>query len=71
VVHAVWNGATEVARWDVVDADGDGHRPVASSEWNGLDTAIPVAAFLRSVVVVARDRAGRAVAGSQVTAVGQ
>jgi hypothetical protein len=63
VVHAVWNGATEVARWDVVaaasDGGGDDRRPVASASWNGLDTSIQVGEFLQSVLVIARDRAGR------------
>ena len=39
-VHAIWNGATEVARWIVV---GGRHarrlRRSASADWNGLDTA--------------------------------
>jgi hypothetical protein len=68
VVEAVWNGATEVARWDVVDASG--HRdPVASADWNGLDTTISVGEFLSSVVVVAKDRAGREIGRSAVTPV--
>jgi hypothetical protein len=78
VVHAIWNGATEVARWEVLDADGDdasGHadrddrRPVASADWNGLDTAIQTDAYLRSVVVIARDHAARAIGRSAVTLV--
>ena len=73
VVHAVWNGATEVARWDVVapaggEDRGDGRR-VASAPWNGLDTGIQVGEFLQSVVVVARDRAGREVGRSAATPV--
>ena len=72
VVHAIWNGATEVARWDVVAGAGedrdDRHR-VASTPWNGLDTSIQVGEFLQSVVVVARDRAGRELGRSAVTAV--
>ena len=65
VVRAVWNGATEVARWDVLDAD----HLVATAEWNGLDTTIQVEEPLRSVVVVARNRAGVELGRSAVTAI--
>jgi hypothetical protein len=85
-VHAIWNGATEVARWEVLDGsaiandrgdgpgaqNGDDHYgafPVASGPWSGLDTVIPVTAPLSSVVVVARDRAGRLLGRSSVTPV--
>jgi hypothetical protein len=71
LVHAVWNGATEVAQWDVVRGGRDEHRPLVSSPWNGLDTTIQVGAFLESVAVVARDRAGRELARSEVTPVAQ
>ena len=70
VVHAIWNGATEVARWDVVDAagdrqwHGDGLRRVASGAWNGLDTIISVNEILHSVAVVARDSEGREIGRS-------
>jgi hypothetical protein len=76
VVHAIWNGATEVAQWDVLEASthGDGdrydrHRAVASAQWNGLNTAIQIDEPLRSIVVVARDREGRVIGRSAVTAV--
>jgi hypothetical protein len=73
VVHAVWNGATEVARWEVLEGSGerfrDFLRPVASADWNGFDTAIPVNGQLQSVVVVAKDRFGRTIGQSAVTAV--
>jgi hypothetical protein len=73
VVHAIWNGATEVARWDVVAPEGnddrDNRHPVASAPWNGLDTSIQVGEFLQSVAVVARDRAGRELGRSAVTLV--
>jgi hypothetical protein len=76
IVHAVWNGATEVAHWEVVDAsggDGDGDRDdrrrVASADWNGLDTTIQIDEPLTSVAVVARNRDGRVIGRSTVTAV--
>jgi hypothetical protein len=75
VVHAVWNGATEVARWEVIDGSGDGdhdrddrHR-VGSADWNGLNTAIQVDEPLTSVVVVAKNREGRTLGRSVVTPV--
>ena len=80
VVHAIWNGATDVARWDVLDAsedsdkgdDGNDRRHhgdrhvVSSAEWNGLDTTIQVDGFLPSIVVVARDREGHRIGQSAV-----
>ena len=65
-VHAIWNGATEVARWEVLDRRG---REVEFAAWNGLDTPIEVGEYLRSVVVVARDRNGRELGRSAVTPV--
>jgi hypothetical protein len=69
VVHAVWNGATEVARWEVLEPSRRGPRLVGSAEWNGLDTAIPVGEYLHAVVVVAKDHAGREIGRSEVTPV--
>ena len=77
IVHAIWNGATEVARWDVLDAsgragegEGDERRPcVGSAAWNGLDTTIVIDRSLTSVRAIARDRAGRELGRSSVTAV--
>jgi hypothetical protein len=83
VVHAIWNGATEVAGWDVVDGSGDpegdqaddreGREPrrsvVAFAKWNGLDTAIPVGHPPPSVLVVARDGVGRPIGRSDAVAV--
>ncbi|MCO5991906.1 arylsulfotransferase family protein [Actinoallomurus rhizosphaericola] len=40
-VHAVWNGATGVARWRVLAGPTPkAVKPVAEAAWNGLDTAI-------------------------------
>lgn len=83
IVHAIWNGATDVARWDVLDASSDQDdysgdqdsrnrhdwRRVASLDWNGLDTTIPVARYLAFVRVVARNQAGREIGRSEITAV--
>jgi hypothetical protein len=71
LVHAIWDGATEVVAWDVVDGsggeeDGRWRRPVASAPWQGLDTTIHVDVYLSSVLVVGRDRRGREIARSEV-----
>jgi hypothetical protein len=63
-VHAVWNGATGVARWRLLlGASEAGLRPVGEVLWNGLDTAIPVPApqhgEMRHVKVEALDTDGR------------
>jgi hypothetical protein len=68
-VDAVWNGATEVARWDVLDAAGRRASPVANAPWDGYDTAISVDEPLTSVVVVAFDRAGFEIGRSAATSV--
>ena len=64
-IQVSWNGATEVARWEVVD---EGH-VVASAPWNGLETTISTDAFVRSVVVIAKDREGRDIGRSVRTEV--
>jgi hypothetical protein len=68
VVHAIWNGATRVARWEVQDSYGV---RVGKGEWNGYDTTLGVDEPLRSVVVVARDRDGFEIARSALTTVTQ
>jgi hypothetical protein len=69
-VHAIWNGATDVARWIVV-AGGHPHAlwPVASADWNGLDTTIAVSTRAAEVAVVAVDEAGRELGRSPPVAV--
>jgi hypothetical protein len=64
-IHAVWNGATEVARWIVVGG-AHHHRlwPVGAADWNGLDTAITLTTDARHVAVVAQDGAGRLIGRS-------
>ena len=70
-VHAVWNGATEVARWIVV---GGAHArdlwPLGSAEWNGLDTSIQLTTGAHQVAVVAQDAAGRVIGRSVPVTVG-
>lgn len=40
-VHALWNGATEVKRWRLMHGENANKlAPVATVDWNGLDTTI-------------------------------
>jgi hypothetical protein len=67
-VHAVWNGATEVDRWEVLGGPTpDQLRFVARQDWNGLDTATVVTRALAWVQVVARDRYGGVLGRSEPT----
>ncbi|WP_394840744.1 arylsulfotransferase family protein [Pendulispora brunnea] len=58
-VHAIWNGATRVARWVVRGGDStDDLRPIASGRWAGLDTALTLPRAVKVVQVVAENRGG-------------
>jgi hypothetical protein len=80
IVHAIWNGASLVATWDVLDgsggpgnrglSSGGAQKQVATTSWNGLDTIITVNNPPTSIVVVAKDLAGRELGRSTVTSVG-
>jgi len=65
-VHAIWNGATAVARWRVL-ADGSSKHlaAVRTARWNGLDTQIKIARVARAVEVVALDSSGKAISRSK------
>jgi hypothetical protein len=71
-VHALWNGATEVARWIVI---GGAHAstlwPLGSADWNGLDTSVTLQSDARHVAVVAQDAHGRLLGRSAPTVVSQ
>jgi hypothetical protein len=68
-VHAIWNGATDVARWVVLGGPGAGSlRPIAATAWNGLDTSVAVDEQPAYVAVVALDASGRIVGRSEVAA---
>jgi hypothetical protein len=69
-VHAVWNGATGIARWRLdAGPDEDRLRQVAVVDWDGLDTAIgrPEPATDGLVRVTALDEDGRVVGISAIT----
>lgn len=69
-VHAIWNGATDIARWFVVAGrDRSALSPAGSAAWNGLDTSIALRTEARHVAVVAQDIEGRVVGRSLPVAV--
>ncbi len=70
-VHAIWNGATEVARWEILGGPSKGSlRHVGSVEWNGLDTVTTISGTPAYVQVVAEDRYHGELGRSEVIASG-
>lgn len=70
-VHAIWNGATDVARWQVVGGPGPHSRGgLGSADWSGLDTSINIATRARQIAVIAEDAQGRVLGRSDLVAVG-
>jgi Arylsulfotransferase (ASST) len=60
-VYASWNGATQVAKWQVVAGKSkDGLKPVRSRRRTGFETAIVIPAVTGYVSVVALDAGGKA-----------
>ena len=65
-VHAVWNGATEVAAWRVLaGARARVLKPVRTGPWNGLDTALKIRGVPHEVEVVALDAQGQSIGRSE------
>jgi hypothetical protein len=64
-VHAIWNGATNVATWQVYS----GTALIGSAPWNGLDTAITVPGAVSNIQVVALDSSGNTI-GTSLTVAG-
>jgi hypothetical protein len=64
-VHAVWNGATQVASWQVMGGETASTLGVISTvPWNGLDTVIPISGSVKDIQVVALNSAGAAIGTS-------
>ena len=64
-VHAIWNGATEVASWQVLAGAVAGSLGLAgTAPWNGLDTVITIPGPASNIQVVALDSSGTAVGTS-------
>jgi hypothetical protein len=68
-VHAMWNGATQVAQWRVLaGADADSLTEVATAPWSGLDTTITVNTPEAEFAVEALDRHGHVIGTSESVA---
>ena len=65
VVHASWNGATEVARWQVLAGSGSRLRGVASRARDGFETAITARTRAGRVAVRALDARGQVLGTSR------
>jgi hypothetical protein len=64
-VHAIWNGATGVATWQLlVGASSGGLGAVATAPWNGLDTEITIQGIVGAVGVNALDASGNIISQS-------
>ncbi len=67
VIRASWNGATEIARWQVLGgASASQLVPVGEQIWTGFETAIAVNAIGPSFQVVALDSSGTELGRSEV-----
>ncbi len=70
-VYASWNGATAVARWQVLaGASPTSLTPLTSSARNGFETAIRVSTKQRYVAVSALDSSGHGLGSSNAVAAG-
>jgi hypothetical protein len=70
VLYASWNGATEVASWQLLEGAGaQDLRPGSSVPRTGFETALTPAAQTRSAAVVALDRRGASLGRSPVVEV--
>jgi hypothetical protein len=70
-VQAVWNGATQVAYWQVLGGSSSTNlQPVGSTAWEGLDTTISLATQPQYVQVVAYNAAGQPIGSSATVAAG-
>ena len=67
-LYASWNGATEVATWEVLAGSGPEQlKPVGSVPRYGFETTITVATAERYVGVQAKDSSGRVLGTSRAT----
>ncbi len=71
-VYASWNGATGVARWDVLGGPDVQHLTrVGTAAWAGLETAIALHGSPKTVAVRALDASGHTLAVSNAAAPSQ
>jgi outer membrane protein assembly factor BamB len=67
VIRASWNGATEIARWEVLGGANPSQLvPVGEQIWTGFETAIAINAEGPSFQVVALDSSGNELGRSEV-----
>jgi hypothetical protein len=66
IVQAIWNGATQVARWRILAGRSASRlSPVRTVAWNGLDTTIKIGGVPRELQIVALNGRGRVIARSK------
>ena len=66
-LYASWNGATGIARWQVLTGTDAAHlTPAATVAWSGLETAIALDGTAAAVAVRALDAHGRILGTSKV-----
>ena len=67
-VHAIWNGATEVARWRILAGRSAAKLSrVRTVAWKGLDTTITLGGAPKELQIVALDARGSVIAMSKPT----
>jgi hypothetical protein len=67
-VHAIWNGATNVASWQIVGSGAGGSGSVVQTvPWNGLDSVATITGPFTSLQIVALDAQGATLATSAVS----
>ncbi|HEY5079719.1 MAG TPA: arylsulfotransferase family protein, partial [Opitutaceae bacterium] len=65
LVHAIWNGATQVATWEVLGGATAGTlSTIASAPWNGFNTTVKAPGGADVVQVVALDSSGNVIGTS-------
>jgi len=70
-VHAIWNGATQIASWRVLAGPSAGKlAPIRKAPWNGLDTAVTIRGIPSEVKVVALDSKSAVIGTSKPVVVG-
>jgi hypothetical protein len=65
-VYASWNGATEVAKWEVLAGEeATALSPVTTAAWSGFETRIPISSTDKVFEVKALNKEGKVLATSE------
>ena len=65
-VYVSWNGATEVAKWEVLAGEeASALAPVTTAAWSNFETRIPISSTDRVFEVKALDKEGKVLATSE------